>query len=88
MLQPPFPKPRRYNDRKFYSQAEVDHFKAQLQAQALGLSSPVEPAARVGPDTLVPHKVVAAQFGISTRTLDRWVEATAKAETAEVGEAA
>ncbi len=69
---PRFPRPVKWNGRKLYRRSAIETFKTELEAYALGLKAVVEPR-RIEPDPMVPHKVVAAEFGVSTRTLDRWV---------------
>jgi len=69
---PRFPRPLRYNGRKFYRRSELDHFKTELEAAALGRPLPPKPPPPTG-DPLVPHKAIALEFGVTPRSVDRWV---------------
>jgi transposase-like protein len=60
------------NHRKYWRQSETDAFKAALQAYALGKDPPPAPLAPPD-DPLKPMKAVAREFGVTTRTIDRWV---------------
>lgn len=78
---PKFPQPIKINDRKFYRRSELDWFKLSVQAQALGRPPPPKltpPAA----DPFVTHKVAALEFGVSERSLDRWVASGREREVA------
>ena len=69
--QPRFPLPTKIKERKYFPRSAIDEFKRQVQAFALGVEPP--PARQVEPDPLVPMKAVAAEFGVTTRTVDRWI---------------
>ena len=69
--EPRFPLPTKIKERKYFPRSALDEFKRKVQAVALGAEPPAAP--RVEPDALVPMKAVAAEFGVSTRTVDRWV---------------
>lgn len=68
---PNFPLPIRLNNRKYFRASALAQFKAELEFFALGVDLP--PPQPVENDCLLPTKVVAAQFGVTLRTLDRWL---------------
>jgi len=71
-VKPQFPAPVKFNERKYFPRSAIDNFKMQLQAFSLGVAPP-PPFAPVEPDCFVPVKRVAAEFGVSIRTIDRWI---------------
>jgi hypothetical protein len=71
---PLFPMPIRLRSRKYWRRSALDSFKRQLQDFALGVQTPVPPRGEADP--LIPSSAVAAEFGICTRTLDRWIAET------------
>jgi hypothetical protein len=67
---------------KILLQSDLDHFKRELEAFALGRPAPPKLPAPPG-DPLVPHVAAAKQFGVTPRSVDRWVGASeAQAEQA------
>ena len=72
---PQFSHPLRFNGKKYYRRSDLDHFKRELEAFALGKPLPAKPPIPDG-DLLVSHKKVAAEFDVTTRTLDRWTAAS------------
>jgi hypothetical protein len=75
---PPFPQPLKIVEKKYYRRAELDYFKRCLEARALSRPFPPKPPIPDG-DPLVSHRKVAAEFDTTTRTIDRWVKASAEA---------
>ena len=76
---PQFPQPLRFNLKKYYRRSDLDYFKLALAAFALGRPDPVKPLPPPG-DPLVPQRQVAEEFGVTSRSLDRWVEEAASSE--------
>jgi hypothetical protein len=75
---PLFPMPIRLRNRKYWRRSALDSFKQRLEDFALGVQMPVPPRGETDP--LVPTKAVAIEFGVTLRTLDRWIAETHAAE--------
>lgn len=81
--QPRFPLPIKLNQRKYFRRSALDMFKAQLETFALGVRmAPLPPLS--APDSIIPAKLVAREFGVTLRTLDRWI---AESRASEAGRA-
>jgi hypothetical protein len=84
------------NGRGYVLRSELNRYKAELTAAALGVA-PVYPP-RVDPDPLVPLKAVCEELGVGRRTIGRriaesrpseaWAESRTHRSTSEHGEAA
>ena len=67
--EPVFPPVISFKNRGYIHRSDLDRYKAELTAFALGVA-PVEPA-RADPDCLIPLKQVAAELGVGRRTIGR-----------------
>jgi len=70
---PPFPMPIMLGSRKVYLRSHLNHHKACIVAKAMGKPLPEMPPSPPG-DEFVMHRKVAAEYGVSGRQIDRWVE--------------
>jgi hypothetical protein len=59
------------NHRKYWRTSTIEAFKSAVQAYALGIVTDAPPTPPNDP--LKPMKIVAREFGVTTRTIDRWV---------------
>jgi hypothetical protein len=76
--EPIFPNVVWLKGRGYVVRSDLDEYKAELQAFALGVA-PIKPP-RIEPDPLVPLKAVSAELGVGRRTIGRRiVEAQAAA---------
>ena len=66
---PCFPLPIRFKNRVYLRRSQLDRYKAELQAFALGIA-PVDPPP-VEPDPFVPIKAAEKELGIGRRTIGR-----------------
>jgi hypothetical protein len=76
---PRFPNVTWLKGRGYVLRSDLDRYKAELQASALGVA-PVYPP-RLSPDPFVPLKAVGAELGVGRRTIGRRI-AEAQAEEA------
>jgi hypothetical protein len=67
--EPRFPDVVFFKGRGYMLRSDLDRYKSELQAFALGVA-PVAPL-RINPDPLVPLKAVSAELGVGRRTIGR-----------------
>jgi hypothetical protein len=79
---PRIPLPFRVNGRLYLRRSQLDRYKAELQAHALGVRPIYSPP--VEPDPFIPLKAVETELGIGRRTIGRRIaEAQAAAGQGE-----
>jgi hypothetical protein len=66
---PHFPNVTWLKNRGYVLRSDLDRYKAELQASALGVA-PVYPP-RLDPDPFIPLKSVSAELGVGRRTIGR-----------------